>query len=389
MSATTKRKNKICAIICEYNPFHTGHAHLIDLAKQKYDKVLCLMSGNFTQRAEPSVCDKYIRARIAINEGADAVFALPTLYAAQSAQVFAEGAVNVLRNMNIDAICFGMENPDVLLARRIAESKTSEEFAKAIKEFLESGFSYATASAKAAARISGEDADYVEKFLLSPNNLLAVEYLTAITKYRLEWEIFAVKREGDYNGQELDGKYASASAIRKALLCGDERAREFTPCYDEVVNAPHPDYELFESLTLAAIRGADKNAGASLLNAGEGIENKLIKNSSLPTLSSAIESTKTKRYTYARIKRLCLDFLLEVKKSDLDFPTEFHPLLLAIKSEFLKDLNTVAPNAVITRADYEKFTPFSFARIEERAEKIYSLICSVPYTGYVKKLASV
>ena len=389
MLGTIKRKNKICAIICEYNPFHTGHARQIALVKEKYDKVVCLMSGNFTQRAEPAFCDKYLRAETAVKAGADAVFALPTVYAAQSARIFAEGAVNILRNFNIDAISFGMENPDVISAKRIAEIKNSEAFSITLKNKLGSGLSFATASAEAVAELAGESAGSVGKFLSSPNNLLAVEYLTAIKKFGMDPDIFAVKREGEYGSDDLGGEFASASALRKALLTRNEAAEKFVPFCDDVVNAAHPDYTLFEIITLAAVRGADRKEAADLLNAGEGIENKLIKNSSLPSLAKAVEATKSRRYTYGRIKRLCLDFLLGTRKSDLDFPDVFHPLLLAAKSDVLGELGLIAPTAAVTRAEYEKYIPENFARIEDRAEKIYSLICSVPFSGYVKKLASV
>ena len=106
-----EKKIKICAIICEYNPFHNGHKYQIEQVKKAYDKVICIMSGNFTQRAEPAVFDKYARAEIALKNGADMVLQLPTVYSTACAEQFACGAIGILKNFNIDAISFGMENP--------------------------------------------------------------------------------------------------------------------------------------------------------------------------------------------------------------------------------------------------------------------------------------
>ena len=373
---------KICAVICEYNPFHNGHKYQIEKIKEKYDRVICIMSGNFSQRAEPTIVDKYIRTEQALANGVDMILQLPTPYACASAKFFAMGAINILRNMPINAISFGMENPDINLLYEISKTQTTIEYQELLKKNLESGLSYATASSNTLSSILG---DKVLSFLSTPNNILALEYINAIKHYKLEWEIFPIKRENNYNKTELDGEFASASTIRNAIENNIDYS-QFVPNSSIIESAVKPNNILFENLALMQLK-LGVNDVSKLADAGEGIENKLVKNAMIyPTLLQAQENTKSKRYTFARIKRLTLDNLLNITKEDYVFPDNATAIVLGFKKDFAPFLKEFSQYIITENSQLNKFVPSSFVSIEERAEIIYSALCGQEYKGIIKKL---
>lgn len=118
---------KICAVICEYNPFHTGHLYQLSEAKKSFDEIICIMSGNFVQRAEPAIAEKSVRARIALNCGASMVVELPLLYATANGERFAEGAVKTLGRLEgIDALIMGCEADNTQALLTLAEIQSDE-----------------------------------------------------------------------------------------------------------------------------------------------------------------------------------------------------------------------------------------------------------------------
>ena len=176
---------KICACICEYNPFHLGHLKHIDYIKTVLgaEKVIVVMSGNFTQRGEPAVLDKFTRAKHAIIAGADLVIELPTVFATANAETFATGAVNLIHSLGcVDGLCFGVESGDkdayLKLAR--AMNDESKEFKKALKEKLDSGISLAKAKFEALKSLN--DTEFDASLISTPNNILGLEYTKAILK---------------------------------------------------------------------------------------------------------------------------------------------------------------------------------------------------------------
>lgn len=377
---------KICAVICEYNPFHYGHAYQIDKIKEKYDRVVCIMSGNFTQRAEPSIVDKYVRATQALKNGADMVIQLPTPYACSSAQFFAKGAINVLRNFPIDAISFGMEDDNVNLLTKIAQCEKSDDYKNVLKSSLDQGDSYITACVKAITKQLSQDEVLVTNFLSKPNNMLAIEYIKAIIEYGLKWDIFPVKRNSDYNSNSLVGKFVSASAIREAYE-NNVDVSSLIPNYELFATSPKANLKTFKNIQLSTLRLQGENDTLKLSNAGEGLENKLIKSAlTCSTLDETLEKTKSKRYSYARIKRLALDYVLNLKKEDIVFPDNATAILLAVKNDFTPYLKQFSPYLITENSQLNSFIPQSFVKIEERAEKIYSTVCSTPYNGVIKKL---
>ena len=170
---------KFCTIICEYNPFHNGHRYQLAEAKahSNTDATLCLMSGNFVQRGEASVCDKFTRAKHAVLGGADIVLELPTLFATSNAELFAKGAISILSKIpSATTLCFGAETaykPAFLSAAQLLKEEPKEVSQK-LKELISSGVSYAKARAESWAEFLPQD------LLHSPNNILGLEYTKAI-----------------------------------------------------------------------------------------------------------------------------------------------------------------------------------------------------------------
>ncbi|MCR5254304.1 MAG: nucleotidyltransferase family protein [Acetatifactor sp.] len=210
---------KINAIISEYNPFHNGHAFHLKDAKNSTgaDFSIVIMSGNFVQRGEPAITDKYIRAKEALKNGADLVLELSPLISSASAGYFAEGAVVNLSKLGVvDTLCFGAESDDPTGFKNTAKILSAEEhkLKTAIQENLKNGQSFALARQNALCDIYGAE----QGLLSDPNNILALEYETAILKHKIGFDTYITKRnDPGYNSCETLGNIASALAIRSLI----------------------------------------------------------------------------------------------------------------------------------------------------------------------------
>jgi len=210
----------ITGIICEYNPFHKGHAYQIAAAKEKSDApVVCVMSGNFVQRGDAAVFRKQVRAEAALMSGADLVLELPTPWAAGSVGHFACGAVHILASTGLPVtLCFGSESGDVAALERAAGILLSADADALTGKYLEKGLSYAEAQQKAADELLGDES----ALLKTPNNLLGIEYLKAAKALNANITPLTVLRKGPaHNGGEEDG-FASASLLRSMLFDDEE-----------------------------------------------------------------------------------------------------------------------------------------------------------------------
>ena len=204
----------VIGLIVEYNPFHNGHLHHIkEIDRLFEDNVkIAVMSGDFVQRGEPSLINKFEKTKIALSQGIDIVIELPAFYSTQSAEIFAKGSVNILNQLSCSHIVFGSESNDLDKLKKIATISLTKEFELSLKEFLAEGFSYPTAFSKAL---------FDEK--LGSNDILALEYLKAIKTINSKIEACCVKREKTgYYDDEKDN-FASATYIRKVLLNTNEK----------------------------------------------------------------------------------------------------------------------------------------------------------------------
>ena len=322
--------SKVLGIIAEYNPFHNGH--LLHLTKSKEETgaeySICIMSGNFVQRGNTSIVNKWVKAEMALKSGIDLVLELPTVYSISSAENFAEGAIKLLNSLKIvDTVSFGSENSDIDILNRISGILYEEpkQYVEFLNEELKKGLSFPKARENAVL-LYLNDKKYFN-ILNQPNNTLAIEYLKALKKYKSHIMPIAIKREkAFYNSNCIVDEYASATAIRNMIVNNQfNDIRKVMPrlAYDllmqEIENNQYViDISKFEKEILYSIRRLSTADLKKFPEVNEGLENS-IKNAanSCNTLAELINIIKTKRYTQTRIQRILLYILLNITKKDM------------------------------------------------------------------------
>jgi len=295
---------KVVGVICEYNPFHNGHAYQLSEARQLTgaDFVVGVMSGAFVQRGEPAILDKWTRAETALQNGADVVLELPVLFAVRAAQDFAFGGVSLLNALNVVThLSFGAETDDLSALLSLAAPESPELSVK-IREMLSQGLSYPAALQNA-----------LGKELL-PNDTLAVEYLRALSKLNSSIQPVPVHRKDAHNGA------FSSTAIRKGILAGEDFAAAMPPAALNLLreNLPQkmPVLEDFSQTILYLLRTTSPDALAARFSIPEGLENRLCREAFQTNSASVlIETVKSRRYPEARIRRLLVQMLLGLDKS--------------------------------------------------------------------------
>jgi len=322
--------SKVLGIIAEYNPFHNGH--LLHLTKSKEETgaeySICIMSGNFVQRGNTSIVNKWVKTEMALKSGIDLVLELPTVYSISSAENFAEGAIKLLNSLKIvDTVSFGSENSDIDILNRISGILYEEpkQYVEFLNEELKKGLSFPKARENAVL-LYLNDKKYFN-ILNQPNNTLAIEYLKALKKYKSHIMPIAIKREkAFYNSNCIVDEYASATAIRNMIVNNQfNDIRKVMPrlAYDllmqEIENNQYViDISKFEKEILYSIRRLSTADLKKFPEVNEGLENS-IKNAanSCNTLAELINIIKTKRYTQTRIQRILLYILLNITKKDM------------------------------------------------------------------------
>lgn len=341
---------KITGIIAEYNPFHSGHAY--QLSKIESDAVVAVMSGSFVQRGDVAVADKWTRARLAVMGGVVLVVELPVVFALNTAQKFALGAVSLLNDMGVDELCFGSESGDIDALFKTAELIENEpsEISETIQRLIASGISYPAARERAYA---GEIPDGI---LSEPNNILAVEYLRALIRLKSNITPVTVKRHGaGYNDTAPHNGTASASAIREMLKNGAD-AGEFT----KFCGIPN-DLSRLDSAVSAKLRMMTPYELQKINDVSEGLENRILRAAAEhSTIDAIAESIKTKRYTMSRIRRILISSLLGIT-SDMSLHMPDYIRVLAMNETgmaVLKELKSRSALPIITKtADYKGNSP--------------------------------
>ncbi len=372
-----KNKMKICAIICEYNPFHNGHLYQLREAKRRSgaDALLCIMSGNFVQRGEGAIVDKWTRAKHAITAGADLVIELPTLFSTSNAELFAKGAVHILSSIpEVEALCFGAENADeqaFFNAARLLNDEPPTISAR-IQALTAEGASYAKARATAYA-------DYLPSELLqSPNNILGLEYTRAILATSSTIRILPIERVGSgYKENVLLGAYPSATAIRTAIEKGEETAG-YLPDF-VYRDLPKTLENRLDGLEKYAILQNTPAEIARVCDCTEGLENAFKRAAELN--APLVETLTSPRYTSSRIRRIALQNLLGVEEG-LIRESLRSPLYLRIlgankeRKEVLTAVSRSMFPALIRGRDEENVQGVARDCLERDifAEKLYGLL---------------
>lgn len=304
---------KTAAVICEYNPFHYGHKFQLEQTRALgATHIVSVMSGDFTQRGDAAVCDKFARAKTALENGADLVLELPVRYSLCAAEGFARGAVGIISALGcVDMLSFGSESGDIAALREAAGAVEYAVRSDFFQLLMTSGNSYPAALAEAVNKFYTPD---VYETISSPNNTLAVEYIKALDDIGSSIEPVTVQREGaEHDSADTAGEFASASAIRKLILSGEDYSA-FAP----ETGSPAADLRRLEPAILAKLRCMKPEDFEQVYDAAAGLGERLYKAvRRAGSLEELYFLTKTKRYTLARIRRAVLCAFLGVEKKML------------------------------------------------------------------------
>ncbi len=306
---------EITGIICEYNPFHLGHRKQFSMIREKNPDcaIVCLMSGNYVQRGMPAIFDKEIRARIAIESGADLVLELPVTAALSSAEGFATEGVRILSGF-CDNLSFGAESPDSESILQTAGALLSDEFSGYLKKHLSNGISFPAARQKAL-----EEMGYNSSLIQTPNNILAVEYTKAILSQKSAIKPQPILRQGDFHANTPDKENPSATSVRLLLEKGLDYC-DFVPqkATNHYSAAVIHTLSSAEKAILYRLRTMKDEEYELLPYGSEGLWRKLMKNArQYATLEEIIAQTKSKRYTRTRLDRMIMCAFLGLTQDDL------------------------------------------------------------------------
>ncbi|MDE6557963.1 MAG: nucleotidyltransferase family protein [Clostridia bacterium] len=327
---------EICAIICEFNPFHNGHKYLIERAKKLTgcDALVCVMSGSFTQRGEICRTDKFLRAKHAILSGADCVLELPAPFTVAPAEIFARGAVKIISAIpQVKHFAFGCEScadgGEFEKAARILNNE-SAEFKSALNAGLDGGDSYIKSYEAAFEKCGGK-----KGLLSSPNNILGVEYAKAVLQSGADIKLTPVKRVGaGYSDGELAGEYSSAHGIRSNA--GDPEIRQSMPecSYVDFINS-RDNTARFGQMAADYLFTCDKENLKRVYGCTEGLENRL-KNLALGnSFGDIVGFASSKRYSKSRIRRILCGNLLGLYADETEkfLRSDLSANILAVKKD--------------------------------------------------------
>ena len=377
---------KICAVVSEYNPFHNGHLyHLNEIKKRSLcDTLICIMSGDYTQRGEIAMLNKYQRARHAILGGADMVIELPTVFATAPAEIFASGAIKLLSEIPaVEMLSFGCEKgtKETFLSTAKALLTETKEFKNQLKEELKGGKSLAKAKADAIKALSIEGVDL--ELLDTPNSILGIEYTKAILSLNSKIDILPIERiGGGYNDTKVYNNFSSASSIRESIKFRNKKAvKHNVPSFVykdiDYVLPEADDYIFYSLLTRKTVEMA------SVMDCSEGLENRIkaLMKDSL-SLNELIEKITTKRYTKARIKRICMSVFLNINEEFVRkcLKNDLYLKVLGIsdkRMDLLSEIKNTCKLPLLTRkSDYRLLNDFQTECFDKDTEAgdIYNYI---------------
>ena len=307
---------KATGIVVEYNPFHNGHKlHLME-AKKSGDLVIAVMSGNFLQRGEPAIYDKWTRARMALKNGVDLVVELPVFYSAQSAEIFSHGAIDILDKLGAETLVFGSESSDLEKLKKIAylQIDKKELLDEKIKEKMEEGVSYPNAINFAIEELLGE------KGILKPNDILGVEYIKAIRKLGSSMEAKLIERKAvGYHDKEIIDEITSATSIREMVKENRiEEIKKVMPAESfELLGTPTYLENFYPLLRYEILNNYEELK--FIADMEKGLDNRVFEMAvKYPDFHEFYKNLMTRRYTNGRIQRVLTHILLKIDKKIID-----------------------------------------------------------------------
>lgn len=374
---------KTIGIVAEYNPFHTGHAHHIRETRRLFQEetaVVTVMSGNWVQRGECAVTDKWARAEMALAGGADLVLELPTVWAAASAEGFAKGAVSILAATGVvDVLSFGSECGKIAPLLEIARCLNSPDFSPALRRELGPKRSFAQSRRQAAERLLGPER---AALLDTPNNNLGAEYLRFLPS---GMEAVTVPRLGaDHDGKTV-GEFAPASLLRQYLRDGDMTS--VFPFLPLSWKGEAADMKYLERAVIARLRSMARSEAEALPDSGDGLAARLLCAARQAAgLEELYDLTKTRSYTHARVRRLALYALLGLRREDIPAAPPYIRVLGFNRQgrELLKEMNrTAALPFFVKPAHSRRLSPEAQAlfALEDRFTDLFALCFPTPRPG--------
>ncbi|MFB1051917.1 nucleotidyltransferase [Paraliobacillus sp. JSM ZJ581] len=382
-----------CGLVVEYNPFHHGHYYHLQMAKKQTsaDCIIAVMSGNFLQRGEPAITDKFSRAKMAIDQGVDIVIELPYSNVVQHSDLFSLGAVQILNEMLVSSICFGSENGDITAFQRAFDRYKQNQllFNKTLKDELSLGNSFPTANNKAFQKIGMADTNELD--LMQPNNILGFSYLKAIEKVNPTMQPFTIQRkQSDYHDQHITKPFASATSIRNMLLTNgvmDQTINEtlsqnsiaYLNAYKQTTGIWHT-WENYFSLLQYRVLTMSKESLKNIHGIDEGIENRMTRTAKEATsFKEWMQLLKTKRYTQTRLQRIFTHILTNTTKQSINEIQQVpfsYIRLLGLSEQGKAYLNqTKKDRAIPLLTQFKKQSSLMMA-MEERVTDAYYAILS-------------
>ena len=358
---------EVVGVIAEYNPFHNGHLYHLNKVKEMFPSayLVLVLIGNFTQRGDVSIINKWDKTTLALDYGYDLIVELPFNISTSSASIYAKGAVDILNKLNCDYLVFGSETNDVELFKKLVNiTNDNDEYEDKIKYYLDQGYNYPKSCSLALKDVSDVVID-------KPNDVLGLEYVRNIINSNSKIKPVSIKRTNDYHEDEVLDEIASATSIRQNISN-----------IDIIKNTlPNKSLKLIKNISIEKYFNYIKYEIISndnlldILDVDEGILNKLKKEIyNVNSIDELILKIKSKRYSYNRLKRMLLHILTNTKK---DYNTNINYIrVLGFNDNGKKILKCVKNIPVITK--YKKEYDHLF-NDDIKASKIYGLITDYDY----------
>lgn len=362
----------VIGIICEYNPFHNGHIYHINKIRSLYKDatIILILNGYFLQRGEISILTKEDKVKIALQNKVDLVVELPFLYGSQSADVFAQSALEILNALKINKLVFGSESNNLEILEKVVDMQLHDStYNDKVKKYLKDGLNYPSAMAKAL-EISFD--------INHPNDLLAISYLKAIKINHYEIEPISIKRTSDYHDTKSTKSVVSASNIRKKILQKEDISSYLPKAASEkIIDISYDKYFSFLKYKIITEPHLEK-----YLTVDEGIENKLKKViQKVSNLEELIEKVKTRRYTYNKLNRMFIHILVGVLKTDCKAKIDYIKIL-GFNLKGKKYLSSIKKDMILPLQINTHSSLYSY---ELKASLIYDLITNLnTYTFEIK-----
>ncbi|MFC0524027.1 nucleotidyltransferase [Pontibacillus salicampi] len=393
---------KASGLIVEYNPFHYGHLYHYQMSKEasNADVTIAVMSGNFLQRGEPAIMDKWHRAQLALLSGIDIVVELPYVFAVQNSDLFAKGAVLTLDALQVDSICFGSEQGSIspFIDAYYKQKQQHHKYNHTLQAYLQQGYSYPEASKMAYASI-GLTTGKID--LSKPNNILGFSYVKSILEHDLSITPLTIQRkQANYHDEEIEHTIASATSIRKAIFNTNsledkvqhslpDTAVEQLKRYKNTTGVWH-EWESYFPLLQYIVTVQSPSELRSIHGMEEGLEHRLQQTVLEATsFTEWMHMLKTKRYTWTRLQRVITHLFTNTKKDDVELLSDLDTIpyvrLLGMTKagrDYIHHIKKDTDTPLLTKL-HKMDHPF--LTIEEKAMDSYYTILTPPIKKQVRK----